>query len=156
MEKDSNFEGIAPSLFGPEFTCKSKDHVEKVKALRYSGAKESKQQFFQQSPPTTGGTTENQEEQAPNTFRKVTINSRIYKGLNGPNECNNLEEENSHNSVIIKSKCEHIDKRGDHMSAHKIHYTHTQSIIYPITHLPLYTRAWVTFTMIVSVCIKFS
>ena len=41
--------------------------------------------------------------------------------------------ENSHNSVIINQRCEHMDK-GDHVSAHKIHYTHTQSIIYPITH----------------------
>ena len=53
-EKDSNFEGIAPFLFGLEFVRKSKDHVEQVKALRSSGgAKESKQQFFQQDPKTT-------------------------------------------------------------------------------------------------------
>ena len=55
-EEDSNFEGVAPSLFGLEFAHKSKDHVEQVKALRSSGgAKESKQQFFRQGPPTTGG-----------------------------------------------------------------------------------------------------
>ena len=34
--------------------------------------------------------------------------------------------ENSHNSVITKS-------RGHHVSDHETHYTHTQSIIYPIT-----------------------
>ena len=55
-EEDSNFEGVAPSLFGPEFARKSKDHVEQVKALRSSGgARESKQQFFRQGPPTAEG-----------------------------------------------------------------------------------------------------
>ena len=50
-EEDSNFEGVAHSLFGPEFAHKSKDHVEQVKALRSSGgAKEMKQQFFDKAP----------------------------------------------------------------------------------------------------------
>ena len=43
--------------------------------------------------------------------------------------------ENSHNSVITKSRCEHMDKRGDHVPNDKTHYPHTQSIIYPITAL---------------------
>ena len=46
VEEDSNFEGVAPSLFGPEFTRRSKEHVEQVKALRSSaGAKESNSVF---------------------------------------------------------------------------------------------------------------
>ena len=47
VEEDSHFGEVAPSLFGPEFACRSKEHVEQVKAMKSAGTtSNSKQQFF--------------------------------------------------------------------------------------------------------------
>ena len=57
IKEDSNFEDVAPSLFGPEFAHKSKEHVEEVNALRSSaGATGLEQPFFRQGPLQPGGT----------------------------------------------------------------------------------------------------
>ena len=56
VEEDSNFGEVAPSLFGPEFARKSKEHVEQVKAMRsVGGTKDSRQQFFRSGPPNSRG-----------------------------------------------------------------------------------------------------
>ena len=91
VEEDSHFGEVAPSLFGPDFARRSKEHVGQVKAMRSTGTTgNSKQQFFDLAPPTAGGdTTEGQGEEAPRTFRKEpTSNSR---GPSGPSEqCTNM------------------------------------------------------------------
>ena len=52
VEEDSNFCNAAPSLFGPGFAWKSKDHIDQVKAMRSlaGGSRDSKPQFFQSGP----------------------------------------------------------------------------------------------------------
>ena len=56
VEEDSYFEEVAPSLFGPEFAHRSKEHKEQVKAMRSAGTTgNSKQQFFRSGPPIAGG-----------------------------------------------------------------------------------------------------
>ena len=48
---------------------------------------------------------------------------------------------NSHNSVIVKSKCKHMDKGESSRDSSHDHYTHIQSIIYPIACITI----WLTY-----------
>ena len=54
LEEDSNFEDVAPSLFGPEFARKLKELVDQVRAIRSTAQKDGKL-FFRQGPPRAGG-----------------------------------------------------------------------------------------------------
>ena len=54
LEEDTNFEDVAPSLFGPEFARKSKDLVDQVRAIRSTTQKDPRP-FFRQVPPKRGG-----------------------------------------------------------------------------------------------------
>ena len=54
LEEDSNFDEVAPSLFGPEFACKSKELVDQVKVIRSTTPKD-KPPFFRQGPPKSRG-----------------------------------------------------------------------------------------------------
>ena len=54
LEEDTNFEDVAPSLFGLEFAHKSKDLVDQVRAIRSTTQKDSRP-FFRQVPPKRGG-----------------------------------------------------------------------------------------------------
>ena len=102
IEEDSNFDGVAPSLFGPEFARKSKEHVEQVKALRSSaGAKDSKQPFFRQGPP--GGTSEDQGEEAPRLPRRAT--GSPSKDPSGANELFTCMRAQLFNNKLQKYSC---------------------------------------------------
>ena len=53
VEEDSNFGEASPSLFGPEFAQKSKQHVDQVKAMRSTLG--TSKPFFRPGPPNSRG-----------------------------------------------------------------------------------------------------
>ena len=49
-QDDTNFQGVAPSLFGTEFAKKMKDHVDQIRALRSVIPRKEGKQFFPKGP----------------------------------------------------------------------------------------------------------
>ena len=56
LEEDSNFDEVAPSLFGPKFAHKSKELIDQAKAIRSTTPKD-KPPFIRQAPPNSQGVT---------------------------------------------------------------------------------------------------
>ena len=75
VEEDSNFEDVSPSLFGLEFAQKSKELVDKVKAMRSTIT--TPKQFFRPGPPQQpGGYTHKQGQGGAQTFQKSNCHTQ--------------------------------------------------------------------------------
>ena len=91
-EGDQNFVDAAPALFGPAFSQKSKELVDRVKAMRshLPGHKEGKQ-FFRNVPPQQQGGTSTAKSQDAEEIRAAEDSNIPLKGRDpsGTNEHRN-------------------------------------------------------------------
>ena len=97
VEEDSNFGEASPSLFGPEFAQKSKQHVDQVKAMRSTLG--TSKPFFRPGPPNSRG-------------GGVTLASRHEEGEE-PREDGQAKENYSRRTLGTSDSCTHLYKKCD-------------------------------------------